>query len=165
MDNQTLKRITQEYNAEIARLLKMKQRKVSVNRELHSFRTHGDCTIQRTAVNKVSWQIRVSDSLAKDKDIKETILHELCHVYAPPYEHHGPAWKAIAQKVGAHFNVTITRTDRREHTGAIAVVTCPVCGNKSNLYNHGKIYKNITKCWCRRCGQKATQGKLIMEEL
>ena len=37
----------------------------------------------------------------KDESIRDTVLHEIAHALAGPGTHHGPEWKAIAQRIGA----------------------------------------------------------------
>ena len=37
----------------------------------------------------------------KDKEIKDTILHEIAHALAGPKAKHGPEWKTVARRIGA----------------------------------------------------------------
>ena len=38
---------------------------------------------------------------ASDAEIRDTVLHEVAHAIAGPEARHGPAWKAIARRIGA----------------------------------------------------------------
>ena len=38
---------------------------------------------------------------ASEAEIRDTVLHEIAHALAGPEARHGPAWKAIARRIGA----------------------------------------------------------------
>ena len=64
---------------------------------LEAERRLGDCNYQ----DRVIRVGRTHALDASDAEIRDTILHEIAHALAGPEARHGPAWKAIARRIGA----------------------------------------------------------------
>ena len=111
----------------------------------------------------------VNQALVNDEDIKEVILHELCHAYAGSKAHHGPVWKNLATIVGYYFDVNITRCNNFTYDEtlipkAVATLECPCCHRKWIYYRKGKKYQTEGKgCYCSICGPE--KGKLVFTKL
>src|ERR1700712_3829188 len=78
--------------------------------------------------------------------VLDTLLHEIAHAVAGPAAKHGPAWKAVAVRLGA--------TPRACETSHQAVVkpgdwqaTCPACGKTSHLYRRPRSLGSY-RCKC-----------------
>ena len=64
---------------------------------LEAERRLGDCNYDQRVI-----RIGRTHALdASEAEIKDTILHEIAHALAGPEARHGPAWKAIAKRIGA----------------------------------------------------------------
>lgn len=149
-------------NLEVASLLGKERRTIEWNFGWNAHHTHGKCI----HIDGLKYRILISKSLISEKDVKNTVLHELCHAYAPLGSHHGPAWKAIANEVGRHFGETITRTSNKKHDAdsrkPFAEIRCPVCGRVDYLWKRTSYaYRQTESCWCSHCGERKTKGKLI----
>ena len=84
------------------------------------------------------------------EELKETILHELCHaVYG--CVGHGAEWKRVAKKVGSCFNIDIQQYASAEKVTACRQVglakpkfiVCAECGKKYSYFRKGKTVKYI----------------------
>ena len=84
------------------------------------------------------------------EELKETILHELCHaVYG--CVGHGAEWERVAKKVGTHFNIRIEQLASVEKIVACRKVglarpkfiVCEDCGKKYSYFRKGKTAKYI----------------------
>ena len=64
---------------------------------LEAERRLGDCHFQ----DRVIRVGRAHALDASEAEIKDTVLHEIAHALAGPEARHGPAWKAIALRIGA----------------------------------------------------------------
>ena len=64
---------------------------------LEAERRLGDCNFQDRVI-----RIGRAHALdASEAEVKDTVLHEIAHALAGPEARHGPAWKAIARRIGA----------------------------------------------------------------
>ena len=99
------------------------------------------------------------------EELKETILHELCHaVYG--CVNHGAEWKRVAKKVGSCFNIDIQQHASAEKVTACRQVglarpkfiVCAECGEKYSYFRKGKTVKYIEagnkdgRYSCSHCG-------------
>jgi hypothetical protein len=80
------------------------------------------------------------------ESVLDTLLHELAHAIAGPSARHGPAWKAVAIRLGA--------TPRACETSREAVVkpgdwqaTCPACKETVHFYRTPKSLSGY-RCRC-----------------
>lgn len=78
--------------------------------------------------------------------VLDTLLHEIAHAIAGPAARHGPAWKAVAVRLGA--------TPRSCETSREAVTTpgdwqasCPSCARTVHLYRRPKTLTGY-RCRC-----------------
>lgn len=110
--------------------------------------------------------IAINKYLKNDKEIKETIIHELLHTINIAHWHGGD-WKKWANYVNEKTDYTIKRTYECElKSGAfwrqkrnevfdaekIMHVTCPQCGNKILIKKTTRITKyGNTNVICRNC--------------
>ena len=114
-----------------------------------------------TTAKGMGWCYQYSDGTVKilinkylikvgGEELKETILHELCHaVYG--CVGHGAEWEMVAKKVGTHFNIRIEQLARVEKIVACRKVglarpkfiVCEDCGKKYSYFRKGKTVKYI----------------------
>lgn len=153
------------YNKQVASFLGREALTIIPIGSWNAVKTHGSCHITRRGVI----EIRISKYLVKEEDIKNTILHELCHAYAPWRCGHDWQWKQLAEKVGNKFHTRITRTSNREHSSeldsrVVCEITCPVCGKVTKYYRKSGIYYHPETYYCNDCGNK-TLGHLQIKRL
>lgn len=118
----------------------------------------GKC--QSKKVNgKLVYNIFISDSLlfAEEKEIMETILHELVHT-CPECMNHGPKWKAYANRLNRKYGYNIKRESTSEeknideetikaHTNYKYEMQCQKCLNviklarKTKFVEHPELYR------------------------
>ena len=86
-----------------------------------------------------------------NREVKNTILHELAHLISPFREGHGPAWKANAMRLGVKPGIYL---DRPFISGSW-VCRCPQCKTRWFFYRtpKGRQYR----CW--RCAAPVTVRK------
>lgn len=94
-------------------------------------------------------QIEISEYYARHspaETVLDTLLHEIAHAIAGPGAGHGPAWKAIAIRLGA--------TPRSCESSDSAVVepgdwqaTCPACARTVHFYRRPKSLRGY-RCKC-----------------
>ena len=99
------------------------------------------------------------------EELKETILHELCHAVYGCVDH-GAEWKRVAKKVGTCFNIKIEQHASAEKVTACRQVglarpkfiVCAECGAKYSYFRKGKTVKYIEagnkdgRYSCSHCG-------------
>ncbi len=94
-------------------------------------------------------RIEIADYYARhspEPSVLDTLLHEIAHAIAGPAAKHGPAWKAVAARLGA--------TPRSCETSHQAVVKpgdwqarCPACEKTVHLYRRPKSLSGY-RCKC-----------------
>lgn len=145
-------------NEEVSILLEKEKRTFKMTLNWNARTIHGQCCKNYiTGVN----EIKISKFLEKDEEIKNTMLHELCHLYDDTREHHGYQWQEYARVIGMYYDTKITRTSSKSmgqaQLNAYAKVTCPNCGatvyvyRRSNQYYHPEWYR------CGQCGNHNLQ--------
>ncbi|CAN5521562.1 hypothetical protein BH11PLA2_BH11PLA2_21720 [soil metagenome] len=80
-----------------------------------------------------------------DEHVIDTLRHEIAHALAGPKAAHGPAWKAIAIKLGAKPKACDTSKEAIVEQGDWQA-TCPACEQKFHRY---KRPKSLTGYRCR----------------
>jgi len=80
--------------------------------------------------------------LNDEREVRETILHEIAHALAPCGAGHGPAWKALARAIGCSGQRCYGPDVRRPKPRYKA--TCPSC--QRVIYRHRR-----TRIACGRC--------------
>lgn len=80
--------------------------------------TAGFCYNSKATWNKepkFSWgRIAISTHFAKvfnEEEMRDLALHEIAHALCAPDVHHGPAWKAMAKKIGCNGSRCLTREE------------------------------------------------------
>jgi len=99
--------------------------------------------------------------LLDEKDIRDTILHELAHAIAGFEAGHGPRWKAAARRIGA--NPTRTHDGIPNHLQAKVHNYVAICENNSE---HKVYFDKMGKNWRLgryRCGK--CKGQLHVHAL
>jgi hypothetical protein len=93
-------------------------------------------------------RIEISDYYARnspDVSVLDTLRHEIAHALAGPAARHGPAWRAIAVRLGATPRACDVSMDTVVTPG-IWQATCPSCGKTFHRY---KTPKTLTGYRCR----------------
>lgn len=94
----------------------------------------GKCTIY--CYGYVDITITELGLLGSKEDLKNTIIHELCHACCDIGDHHGDNWKYYARKASKDFHTNIT-------------ITSEVVGKEQKSYLKSKIKYRIQ---CDNCG-------------
>lgn len=87
--------------------------------------------------------------LASDKEIINTILHEIAHALAPD-DHHGPMWKRVARSIGC--------TGDRCHTVDTSALAnwIGTCGCEGRRHPRNKRPLRGRTYTCRHCRRTVT---------
>ncbi len=80
-----------------------------------------------------------------EEKVLDTLLHEIAHALAGPVAKHGPAWKAIAERIGATPEACDRATDTVVEPGDWRA-TCSAC---QHTYHRYKTPKALTGYRCR----------------
>jgi predicted SprT family Zn-dependent metalloprotease len=78
--------------------------------------------------------------------IRNTILHEIAHALVGPGKGHGPAWQAMASKIGARPERCSTIEDYDKHNAGAPWVAACGC---QKFYRYKK--PRAGKYFCKRC--------------
>ena len=145
MTTEEKKKLFKELNEEFAKMIDVPLIRCKLNVEWAARRTYGQCT-----TSLYGNEIKISKFIKEDKDIRNTMVHELCHLYNVHKDGHNHYWKQIAKKASAYFNTEITRCSHKELTEegknykkseAIAQFVCPNCGRVHKIFRRGNAYK------------------------
>ena len=79
--------------------------------------------------------------------VLDTLLHEIAHALAGPVARHGPAWKAIAIRLGAIPRACET-TDEAFVKPGDWQMTCPACKKTIHRYRKPKTLSGY-RCLCK----------------
>jgi len=175
MTNEEIINYVEYYNLKVAEILKVEPIKVILkfSKSLH---TAGTCiAVEGIEVAGIEDYmatcviIKISRALANirsEHETQNTIIHELCHAYAPRKEHHGPIWKYIAQKVGDSLGFEITRTytlsnaqksqlnTKQTLKSPVALIEVPEIGYKQYIYRKCRGYYEEYKGWFLRINSR-----------
>ena len=108
--------------------------------------------------------ITISSCLGQDYDqIRKTLCHELGH-FVSPKEHHGYLWKARANKIGARWNLEMSRCTNNETFNNAASqmkakrsvnykykVYCPDCNTEWLYKTNCQIVQSPGRYRCGKC--------------
>ncbi len=138
-----------------ARGMDLKELEAIAGQELRNHGLHGWTfgladTKRRLGVCKYrTKQIEIAEYYARNsppETVLDTLLHEIAHALAGPAARHGPAWKAVAIRLGA--------TPRACESSHQAVVkpgdwqaSCPACKKTFHLYRRPKSLVGY-RCKC-----------------
>lgn len=129
------------------------------------------------AYKKINMVILNSKLLEEEENaVKNTILHELAHIAAPEYSHHGYEWQCICEKIRRYTGQVITRTNPFSQHAAVKAhrdaairyeFVCPECGCHIRKIRRTRFvdeYDQLAndggpKWWCARC--RKTTGKKV----
>jgi len=79
--------------------------------------------------------------------VLDTLLHEIAHAIAGPAAHHGPAWKAVARRLGAKPRACDNSHDTVMKPGDWQA-TCPKCTKTYHRYKRPKMLSGY-RCRCK----------------
>jgi hypothetical protein len=94
-------------------------------------------------------RIEISEYHARhnpDETVLDTLRHEIAHALAGPAAKHGPAWKAIALRLGASPRACDVSTDTIVSPG-VWQATCPSCRKTHHRYRTPKVLDGF-RCRC-----------------
>lgn len=109
--------------------------------------------------------------------VKNTIYHELAHIAAPGYSHHGYEWQCICEKIRKYTGQVITRTNPFSQHAAVKAhrdaaikyeFVCPECGCHVKMLRKSRFVEEynqvnaegLPRWWCSHCAK--TLGKRVM---
>jgi predicted SprT family Zn-dependent metalloprotease len=98
----------------------------------------GKCNYSKRQISLSRHLVQLND----DRQVRETILHEIAHALAPRGAGHGPVWKALARAIGCSGQRCYGPEVRRPTPKHRA--TCPSC--KRVIYRHRR-----TRIACGKC--------------
>lgn len=80
--------------------------------------------------------------LQNEETVRETVLHEIAHALAGPRAGHGPAWQAVARRIGSTAARTLVSPDlpARDWIG-----TCPA-GHVAERHRRPQAPLSCTRC-------------------
>jgi len=94
-------------------------------------------------------RIEIAEYYARNsppETVLDTLLHEIAHALAGPAAGHGPAWKAIAARLGATPRACET-TDQAVLKPGDWQATCPACGKTYHIYRRPRSLGGY-RCRC-----------------
>src|SRR5689334_17680081 len=89
----------------------------------------GVCKYRRKRIEIAAYYARHSPAAA----VRDTLLHEIAHALAGPTAGHGPAWKAVAARIGATPRACDTSPDTVVKPGDWRA-SCGACGKVHHKY-------------------------------
>lgn len=115
-------------------------------------RSYGMCVSTKVCGIVLS-AIMINDNLIaakNEKDIRDTIIHEVAHAAAPIHSNHNATWKHIGNTIGQKWNIRVQRTNNKQvsHENAPYVLQCCNCGatwirnRSSNLVKHPERFSH-----------------------
>lgn len=132
---------------------------IAVTNESRSKRRNGQCRKKGKM-----YTINISDKLltgkVSEKDIKNTIMHELLHTL-PNCMNHGNEWKKQAEIVNNSLGYNIKRCNDLEgfeHDEYRYMFKCNDCGQEFGRYKKSRFTENYTAYRCK-CGGKINRIK------
>jgi predicted SprT family Zn-dependent metalloprotease len=98
----------------------------------------GKCNYSKKQISLSRYLVELND----EKEVRDTILHEIAHALAPRGAGHGAAWRSVAISIGCNgmrcYGEEVVRPEPK-HKG-----TCPAC--KLEIYRHRR-----TEVACANC--------------
>lgn len=106
----------------------------------------------------------------EEKEVRNTIMHELTHAIDRNKHSHDHVWMRLAQEVslktGVQIKMYADTTEGEEKAAmerAVAYVDCNTCGHRHYIYRRTKVYRQEAQGYnCSTCGPKS---KLIFVKL
>ena len=123
----------------------------------------GCCKVEKKGLGQV-FRIEISTALAdaRDKALKQVILHELLHT-CPGCFNHGTKWKKLAKMVNQTYGYHIQRLSTSEELGITTpaeeqrghykyCIRCKRCGSTSYRMRKSGVVDEPQKYRCAKCG-------------
>ena len=129
-------------------------------------RRWGQCRKRTAGYYGYNYHINISslllDERASEKDLIETVLHELIHT-CPNCMNHGVEWKRWADKVNRAYGYNISRTKCGEEESAALmaenkkvnanyVCVCEKCGHEFYYRRYCRVIENPSNYTHTKCG-------------
>ncbi len=120
-------------------------------------------TNRRLGVCRYRWKrIEIAEYYAQHnppENVLDTLLHEIAHALAGPDARHGPAWKAIATRIGATPRACDTSPDTVVKPGDWQA-TCSAC---QKTYHRYKRPRSLTGYRCRCASRMSLTFRFVGE--
>ena len=98
----------------------------------------GKCNYSKKQISLSRYLVELND----EKEVRDTILHEIAHALAPRGAGHGPAWRSVAVSIGCNGTRCYGSEVVRPHPKFKG--TCPSC--KLVIYRHRRAEIACAKC-------------------
>lgn len=140
------------------------------NIKINNSTTYFGCLL--FADNKVDITISHMSISSGYDELRNTILHELCHACCPVTENHGRVWQSYAERASIDFHTSIT-INSKLNKGAEKwlakqykyTVTCDYCGHTYNYIRKNNFVKQCleghTQYICAACNHDSFTVKVL----
>src|SRR3954451_13480221 len=135
--------------------MELKELEAIADRELTKHGLHGwtfglaDTKRRLGACKFRSKHIEIAEYYARNSapdSVLDTLLHEIAHAIAGPAAGHGPAWKAVAVRLGAAPRACDTSQQAVVKPGDWQA-SCPACKQTFHLYRRPRSLRGY-RCKC-----------------
>lgn len=133
----------------------------------------GMCTLLKAFnYNKVVITISHMSVASGYDNLRNTIIHELCHACCPINVNHGMVWQSYAKRASIDFHTSINVTDKLNESAEKWLakqykyaVTCDYCGCTSHYMRKSKFVKQCleghTQYICAKCNHNSFTVKVL----
>lgn len=109
----------------------------------HARQRCGACHFTRREITLSRHFVRMNDSA----EVQATVLHEIAHALCGPIAGHGPAWRAIAARIGAPVQTTNDSARMPEPRWQLLCLNC-----ETVVARRHRRKLDLTRTRCRACG-------------
>lgn len=102
----------------------------------------GQCNYTKRLITLSRYYVGMND----EREVRDTILHEIAHALTGPGHGHGPKWKSTARKIGA--------TPNRCADASVSMPPAPwelLCTEGHSLGPRHRRYRHMDMNVCGRC--------------
>lgn len=94
-------------------------------------------------------------AMKNERDIRNTIIHEVAHAAAPLRAHHNSEWKHIGDTIGKKWGMSVQRVGEKKalQRPPLYILQCCKCGAKWNCYRASKFVQNFEHYHCGCSGR------------